>query len=444
MNRDRRATWFVRAILPFLLVLLFLAIAPLGAAETNGAASDASSGSGRWWKGNMHTHTVWSDGNHYPEVVADWYKKQGYNFLVLTDHNTLQKGQHWRNVTQLKAGEEHFAEYLKLFGEPWVEQKTEDGKHMVRLKTFPEIQKRLEEPGRFILVPGEEISDRYQGDPVHVNAINVRHVIGPQGGKSMCDTISRDITAINAQRERTGVPMFAQLNHPNFGHTMTAEHIAATPVVKFFEVYNGLGSCRNYGDDQRAGTDRIWDIALSLRLGKAGGTILYATANDDFHDMKVLTPDNPGSGRAWVMVRADRLAAELLVAAIEAGDFYASTGVSLKDIRRDKMSLQVDVQPEDGISYTIQFLGTRKGFDPTSQPVTVNDKKGKPICGTGRYGSSVGAILAEVKGTSGAYRFTGDELYIRAKVISTKAKKKAQIKDEVELAWTQPICPAVR
>ena len=28
----------------------------------------------RWWKGNLHTHSLWSDGDHYPEMVADWYK----------------------------------------------------------------------------------------------------------------------------------------------------------------------------------------------------------------------------------------------------------------------------------------------------------------------------------------------------------------------------------
>jgi hypothetical protein len=30
--------------------------------------------SGRWWKGNNHTDTLWSDGNAAPEQVADWYR----------------------------------------------------------------------------------------------------------------------------------------------------------------------------------------------------------------------------------------------------------------------------------------------------------------------------------------------------------------------------------
>ena len=32
----------------------------------------------RWWKGNLHTHTLWSDGDDYPEMVLDWYKSRGY------------------------------------------------------------------------------------------------------------------------------------------------------------------------------------------------------------------------------------------------------------------------------------------------------------------------------------------------------------------------------
>ncbi|HVF39185.1 MAG TPA: hypothetical protein VM939_04735, partial [Gemmatimonadaceae bacterium] len=43
--------------------------------------------SGRWLKGNTHTHTLESDGDSPPRDVALWYKRNGYNFLVLSDHN---------------------------------------------------------------------------------------------------------------------------------------------------------------------------------------------------------------------------------------------------------------------------------------------------------------------------------------------------------------------
>ncbi len=38
----------------------------------------------QWFKGNLHTHSYWSDGDEFPEVIMDWYKSKGYQFLALT------------------------------------------------------------------------------------------------------------------------------------------------------------------------------------------------------------------------------------------------------------------------------------------------------------------------------------------------------------------------
>ena len=40
-------------------------------------------GQPRFWKGNLHTHSFWSDGDDFPEMIADWYKRHGYHFLAL-------------------------------------------------------------------------------------------------------------------------------------------------------------------------------------------------------------------------------------------------------------------------------------------------------------------------------------------------------------------------
>ena len=49
----------------------------------------------RYYKGNLHTHTLWSDGNHFPEMVVDWYAQHDYDFLALTDHNILADHEHY-------------------------------------------------------------------------------------------------------------------------------------------------------------------------------------------------------------------------------------------------------------------------------------------------------------------------------------------------------------
>ena len=68
----------------------------------------------KWRKGNLHTHTFWSDGDDFPEMVVKWYKDHGYDFLSLSDHNILSQGQKWKVISpkQSKA----FDKYLKQYG----------------------------------------------------------------------------------------------------------------------------------------------------------------------------------------------------------------------------------------------------------------------------------------------------------------------------------------
>src|SRR5262245_54452768 len=54
----------------------------------------------RYWKGNLHTHSLWSDGDDFPEMIADWYKQRGYDFLALSDHNILAEGERWVDVPE--------------------------------------------------------------------------------------------------------------------------------------------------------------------------------------------------------------------------------------------------------------------------------------------------------------------------------------------------------
>ncbi|MCP4340544.1 MAG: CehA/McbA family metallohydrolase [Desulfobulbaceae bacterium] len=41
---------------------------------------------GRFWRGNLHTHSTWSDGALSPETVAQVYIDAGYDFLMLSEH----------------------------------------------------------------------------------------------------------------------------------------------------------------------------------------------------------------------------------------------------------------------------------------------------------------------------------------------------------------------
>jgi len=47
------------------------------------------SASAEWFKGQTHTHTLWSDGDAPPDYVAKWFKDNDYNFLVMSEHHFL-------------------------------------------------------------------------------------------------------------------------------------------------------------------------------------------------------------------------------------------------------------------------------------------------------------------------------------------------------------------
>lgn len=46
-------------------------------------------GSGRWFRGNLHSHTTNSDGKFSLEELVRNYEALGYDFLVITDHNKI-------------------------------------------------------------------------------------------------------------------------------------------------------------------------------------------------------------------------------------------------------------------------------------------------------------------------------------------------------------------
>jgi hypothetical protein len=390
----------------------------------------------RWWKGNLHTHSFWSDGDDFPESIADWYKTNGYHFLALSDHNVMQQGERWLTVTnrgRLSALEK----YRSRFGRKWVQERPLSPARQVRLRTLKEFAPLFNERGRFLMIPGEEISDKYKVLPIHINASNLRDEIKPQDGTNVTDVIQRNINAVLEQRRRTGRPMFPHVNHPNFGWAITAEDLMPVRGNQFFEVYNGHPAIHNDGDEYHVSIERMWDIVLAFRLSRLNLGPLYGLAVDDSHHYHRFVSTNSNPGRGWVMVRVRELSARAIVEAMEAGDFYASTGVRLKNVRREGHELSLDIDAEPGVTYKTEFLGTLEGFDPTSAPGPRPTNSIYAV--TRRYSEQIGAVLAVAEGPRASYKLEGDELYVRARVTSSKPKPNAFGTNETERAWTQPL-----
>jgi hypothetical protein len=395
----------------------------------------------RWWKGNIHTHSLWSDGNDFPEMIADWYKSHGYQFLALSDHNILSEGVRWMKHDEIvkRGGKDALAKYVRRFGDKWVETRGTPGTpdHAVRLQPLDRFRTLLEEPGRFLMIQGEEISDKAEGVPVHLNATNLEKLIEPVGGRTVAEAIDNNLRAAEEQARQTGREMLVHLNHPNFGFAITAEDLASVLRERFVEVYNGHPSVYHLGNDERASVEQIWDIANTIRVSQLAAPPLFGVATDDSHNYH--SSAGATSGRGWIMVRAARLEPETLIKAIKAGDLYASSGVTLRDVRYDpqKKVLRLDVHAEQGIEYSTQFIGTKVGYNPDSKPRTGDD--GKPLRTTRKYSADVGQVFATVSGTSPSFQLTGDELYVRAVVTSTKPHPNPSFMGQHEQAWTQPV-----
>jgi hypothetical protein len=250
--------------------------------------------------------------------------------------------------------------------------------------------------------------------------------------------MQRNTDALVAQRERTGRPMLIHLNHPNFGYAITAEDLMRVRGENFFEVYNGHPTVHNSGNADRASSERIWDIILTQRITELKLPLMYALATDDGHAYHKIPTRDANPGRGWVMVLAAELTPAALIKAMELGQFYASSGVRLARVAASRQQMTIDVQEEEGVEYTIDFIGTRRGFDPASEPIEVPEKKREPPVTTRRYSNDIGRVLSSVKGTRATYDFTPEDLYVRARVTSSRKHPNPSEPGEFERAWGQP------
>jgi hypothetical protein len=299
-----------------------------------------------WFKGNTHTHTNRSDGDSSPSVVASWYRDHGYNFLVISDHNVLVDPEELRDL------------------------QTEE----------------------FILIRGEEVSARHQKLPVHLNGIDVDHVVEPINDReTMADTIQANVDAIH---DAHGLP---HINHPNFYWAISHLDLLKVENYRLLEIYNGHPLVNNLGGSGHPSMEEVWDYLLTE------GRQIYGIAVDDAHHFQEEFAShraNPGKG--WLMVRAEKLDKDAILKAIGECQFYASTGVVLDDIATTAESLTITIKERRNFGYRVEFIGVG------------------------------GKVLKATEENPAVYNFQGNEQYVRAKIHDSNGG----------VAWVQPVFPA--
>ena len=269
----------------------------------------------RFLKGQLHLHTNNSgDGHQTPSEVVAWYEARGYDFIVFTDHNfvTLDTGA---------------SELLALPG--------------------AELTANLEhcEPS----LPGLTCN-------LHVNALFVDpalldQVLPADGSVQRLDVYS------HALAQAAALGALAQINHPNFRYGADGALLTrlAHRGARLLEIANEASDSGNEGDTDHPSTEVLWDEVTTA------GETLFGVATDDAHDFTPDAAERAARGEpvfpgdlGFVMVRASKDPASIR-AALERGDFYASTGVMLARLETAAGVLALEAQ---GVGvHQFKFIG---------------------------------------------------------------------------------------
>jgi hypothetical protein len=271
---------------------------------------------GRFWRGNLHCHSTRSDGALPPEEVARRYRAQGYHFYCQSDH------------------------FMEQFGYPITDTtgyRTDD----------------------FTTILGAELHapSLLNGEIWHILGVGLPADFAPlQPGE----------TGPDLARRAQDAGAFVAIAHPQW-YGLTLEDARTVSFADAIEVYNHTCAVQA---DRPDGTYLLDQMLLE-------GHHLNAIATDDAHFRDKVNSNADAFG-GWVMVKAEALTPEAILAALKAGDFYASQGPELREIRLSNGILQVESSPVDRIT----VLGPRalaqtiSGKSMTSARVDIAPFKG--------------------------------------------------------------------
>ncbi len=246
---------------------------------------------GRFFKGNLHTHSDMSDGALAPGEVCRRYREAGYDFISITDH------------------------FLGMYG-------------------YPITDTRAFRADDFTTIPGAElhVDAMDNGGLWHILAVGLPEDFAPPDVPHFMHTECSESAAELAARAREA-GAFVAIAHPHWSGLTEADarRITAAHAV---EIYNhGCAVECDRGDG-----------LLSFEHMLNEGRRLTAIATDDAHF------HNPDHFGGWVMVKARDNSPEALLSALKAGDFYASSGPEIHDIRLTERAIEVKCSPASTIA----------------------------------------------------------------------------------------------
>lgn len=239
---------------------------------------------GRFFRGNLHTHSTLSDGVLSLAEVCRRYRDEGYDFLALTDHFIGRYGFPIADTLPFRS-----ADFTTILGAELHSGAQENGElwHILAVGLPPDFS------------PPPHVAD-FQAEP------------GQETGPEI------------AQRA-VDAGAFVAVAHPQWSGLTLADARSIT-AAHAIEVYNH--GCA-------VGADRP-DGFHTLDLLLSEGRRLTACATDDAHFTE---PDHFGG---WVMVHASENDPDALLESLKAGRYYASEGPEFRNIGIDDSALTVE------------------------------------------------------------------------------------------------------
>lgn len=224
---------------------------------------------GRFWRGNLHTHSTLSDGHRSPEDVCRFYQTSGYDFISLTEH------------------------FLERYD--W---------QIADTRPFRDAG--------FTTIIGAELHpmvDRMElGREWHLLAVGLPFDFAPPPA---------DITGPELARRALDAGAYVAAAHPQW-YLMTDRDVAALGDIHAVEIFNA--GC----DDDNDTAESVYMFDLMLARGQR----LTACATDDAH----FVPNTHDRAAGWVMAKSETLEPDALLAALKAGDYYSSTGPVIHEL----------------------------------------------------------------------------------------------------------------
>lgn len=234
----------------------------------------AFSAPGRFWRGNLHTHSTRSDGVRDPAEVCRRYREEGYDFIALTDH------------------------FVGRYG-------------------YPITDTRGARTEGFTTILGAELHSgaMENGELWHILAVGLPEDFAPSHSPDFHPVAGQESGPDLARRARDA-GAFVAIAHPEWGglSLTDARSLEAAHAV---EVYNH--GCQ-VGADRAQG---FWHLDRLLEDGRR----MTLCATDDAHFSE---PDHFGG---WTMVKAESNTPEALLEALKRGQMYASTGPDIHDLQ---------------------------------------------------------------------------------------------------------------